>query len=463
MLTDYISTLSPHCIFGDKRLKLRFLTILEAKIANISQPLTKLFKKKQDSRQAYDFFRNVKVNSEMLIANERARLIYFIEQLKPRLIFVVQDTTTLDFSKNRSSDQLGYLQNEYQKGIYLHNSLIINENGVPLGLFNQHFWSRDANAFGIKKTQRKELPIEDKESFRWLTSLRLVCESFENSPQTTVVNIMDREGDIYDVLIEERPDNVHYIVRARGDRKSILHNLPIRPTLEKIAPNAQFSYEIPVKSAVSASQIREAKLELRYSKITVKQPSTQSRKPPVDIWVVWVTEVGCPDGELPVDWLLFTSLPIENSEGAFNLVRYYGYRWRIEQFHKVLKSDGAQITTVQFEEEQTLKSVISTYSLASVQVLNLQYTARELPSTSLKDLAIEEGIYTIGATYLNRIAGTKLDAKKENPTISDLLIVVGHLGGFSFQKGKNMGPKTIRYGLMKLLDIKTTFDAFMSG
>jgi hypothetical protein len=98
-----------------------------------------------------------------------------------------------------------------------------------------------------------------------------------------------------------------------------------------------------------------------------------------------------------------------------------------------------------------------------VQVLNLQYTARELPSTSLKDLAIEEGIYTIGATYLNRIAGTKLDAKKENPTISDLLIVVGHLGGFSFQKGKNMGPKTIRYGLMKLLDIKTTFDAFMSG
>jgi hypothetical protein len=463
MFTNYITELSPHCIFGDKRLSLRFLSILEAKIKNISLPLTRLFSTPQESRQAYDFFRNAKVTFDAIIANERARLIHFVEQMKPAMMFVIQDTTTLDFSNARSADNLDCLQTAYQKGVYLHSSLVLNALGVPMGLLDQYFWSRGAYSFGIKKSQRKQLPIEEKESFRWLSALRLSYRYFAHCSETMIVNLMDREGDIYDLFLEERPANAHYVIRARGDRKSISHDLTIRPTLDKMIPDAEFCYEIPVKSIVHSSQTRKANLEVRYSKMLIRQPSTQTKKSPVDIWVLWIREINCPQGETPVDWLLFTSIPIHTSDDANNIVRYYTYRWRIEQLHKVLKTDGAQITTVQFEEEQTLKSAISAFSIASVQVLHLQYTSKEEPEKPLEELGIQEDLYRIGAQYLNKVAGTKLEVDKLKPTITDLLRVVGHLAGFSFQKGKNMGTKTIRHGLSRLLDIKTVVDALMSG
>jgi hypothetical protein len=96
-------------------------------------------------------------------------------------------------------------------------------------------------------------------------------------------------------------------------------------------------------------------------------------------------------------------------------------------------------------------------------VLHLQYTSRENPDTPLEDIAIEEDLYRIGAKFLNHVAKTNLDAEKLRPTIKDLHIVIGHLGGFSFQKGKNMGPKTLRCGLVRLPDIRATAYALSSG
>lgn len=463
MISDYISSLSEHCIFGDKRLTARFLFILTAKINNLSAPMSRLFEKKQDIRQAYDFFRNPKISAPMILANERARLIEHVRQQRPPVVLAIQDTTTLNYTTNRSHTNLKHLQSANQHGMYLHSTLLLYGSGVYLGVFDQYFWSRDAETFGVTKAKRKQLPIEEKESFRWLAALRLVCSSFTELPATEVVNITDREGDIYDLLAEECPPHIHRIIRVRGDRKSVLHDLEIRPTLEKTTPDAVFNYQIMVKSKLKPKQTREAKLELRYDKLLINAPCNQPHRPPFEKWVIWVRETDCPEGEESIDWLLLTDLLIDSPQSAYQAVLYYTYRWRIEVFHKVLKSDGADVENAQFEGEETLKSAIATYSLACVQMLQLQYISRETPEKPLEELAIDEELYRVGARYLNKVANTKLDTEKPKPTISDLSRVIGHLGGFSFQKGKNMGPKTIRRGLEKLLVIMEVMETLNSG
>lgn len=57
----------------------------------------------------------------------------------------------------------------------------------------------------------------------------------------------------------------------------------------------------------------------------------------IDINVLWVEEIDPPPGQSPITWLLLTTLPIADTEAAWQCVRWYSYRWLIEQFHYALK------------------------------------------------------------------------------------------------------------------------------
>src|SRR5713101_9928499 len=99
----------------------------------------------------------------------------------------------------------------------VHSTLAFTPERVPLGLLAQHVWARDPDDVG-KRTRRKQLPISQKESQKWLTSLAAVCRAQDECPQTRFVSIGDREADVYDLLAAARPEGVEWLIRASWDR-----------------------------------------------------------------------------------------------------------------------------------------------------------------------------------------------------------------------------------------------------
>lgn len=398
----------------------------------------------------------------MIRAAERDRVVELVRQTKPAVVLAIQDTTTLDYSTNRASSRLQILQNEHQKGFYAHNHLLVSAQGIPLGLFDQYAWNRRLDELGVRKAKRKELPIEDKESYRWLQQMELLQDTFAQDGQTTFIEVCDREGDIHEVLQCQQHAHIHYLIRARGDRIEQESLLAIRPALLQTQPMAQGTFQVDILDADPAKR-RKAQLEVRYDSFTLR-PSTsckaRAKRQAIELQVVWAREVGVPEhATKPIDWLLFTTLPVASLSDALQIIQYYKLRWRIEQFHFVLKV-GCKIEELQLKEPQSLENAIALYSLLAIQVLNLQFLAREQPLQPLQIAGVDPIAYKVGALYLNAEANTQYDPDKDQPTIGDFLLIVAQLGGSMMQKGKPIGAKIIWRGLRRLQLIIKAFKVF---
>lgn len=463
MLEKYLLGLSAHCIFGDKRLSKRFLKLLAALGPQLEDTIPRCINNRAQVKGAYRFLSNKQVQPFMIRAAERDRLVELIRQSKPTVVLAIQDTTTLDYSTKRASERLQILQNEHQKGFYVHNHLLVSEQGVPLGLFDQYAWNRQLDQLGVRKAKRKQLPIEAKESYRWLQQIELLQQAFAQDKQTTFIQICDREGDIHEVLECQQHAHIHYLIRARGDRIEQESQLAIRPALLQAQAERQGSFEIDILDKDPAKR-RKARLEVRYSSFTLR-PNTSSKarakRKAIELQVVWAREVDAPaQVSKPIDWLLFTTLPVDSLADALQMVHYYKLRWRIEQFHHVLKV-GCRIEELQLKEPQTLENTIATYSLLAVQVLNLQFLAREQPDEQMQMAGFNPNFYKAGALYLNAKAAAKYDPDKPNPTIGDFLLIVAQIGGSMLQKGKPIGSKIIWRGLRDLELIVQAFEVFL--
>ena len=137
------------------------------------------------------------------------------------MVLAVQDTTSLNYSTHPATENLGPIGScpDGIIGLLLHDTMAFNPDGTPLGLLDVQCWARDPEDFG-KKTRRHELPIEQKESNRWLISFRKVAEAQRRSPKTTFVSVGDREADIYELfeLALRQPSAPKLLVRASHNR-----------------------------------------------------------------------------------------------------------------------------------------------------------------------------------------------------------------------------------------------------
>ena len=86
-----------------------------------------------------------------------------------------------------------------------------------MGLLAQQVWARDPDDIG-KRARRKQLPISQKESQKWLHSLDAVYTARDCCPTTHIISVGDREADVYDVLAAPRPVGVDLLIRASWNR-----------------------------------------------------------------------------------------------------------------------------------------------------------------------------------------------------------------------------------------------------
>ena len=331
-------------------------------------------------------------------------------------------------------------------GFLTHAVLAVSTDGVPLGVLDHQSWTRDPEDSGSKH-QRKERPIEDKESYQWLQGQRLIQESIPSS--TTVITVADRGADIFELFALERPANAELLIRAcYDDRRVCEAHDHLRDEVEA-APLCG-TYTISLQRHPTRAP-RQATMELRYCTVTIKPPRHgvhDADLEPVELTAILAAEVDAPEGEEPVDWLLLTTLDVDDAEAAIECMRFYTLRWVIERYFYTLKS-GCKIEESQLRTRDAVERLLALYAIVAWRLLWMTYAARvdgDVPCTT----AFTE----LEWQTLWRLKHGAEPMPSTPPCLSDAVGWMASLAGFLGRKGDgDPGVKRLWRGLMRLQDI----------
>lgn len=153
------------------------------------------------------------------------------------------------------------------------------------------------------------------------------------SKSTRLIHVFDREGDIAEVFDKVRElEHTGVLVRAAQNRSLDSSSERLWAKLEAQPISLRQEIELPETSKRSA---RKAKLEVRFCQVNLRTPYRFDNRDPLEVYAI---EVDCPEGETPVEWMLLTTEPVTDLEITAKILRWYSYRWRVEEYHKILKS-----------------------------------------------------------------------------------------------------------------------------
>ena len=361
-------------------------------------------------------------------------------------VLLVQDTTSLDFSAHKATVGLGMLDTPYTQGLFVHTTLAVSTEGLPLGVMAQQTWRRPLEERG-KAAKRHETPFEDKESYKWVEGLPLVMTG---KPQVKGITVCDREAPIYDFLDKLTTAEQDFIIRGASGRSFTAQGLDIFKAIAFQDVAAELTIQLKRRPERDA---RPATVQLRLGTLTLRRPSrSKALHETLSVSVVEVIEPNPPDGEEAVHWLLLTSLPVETVAAAQQIITFYTYRWLIERFHYTLKS-GCKLEDSQLRSADRLERLLAVYSGVAWKRLWLTYKARLTPDEPASSiLRPHEWQALVAFITQSRIPATT------PPTIRQAIRWIGQLGGFLGRKGDGEpGVKALWRGWARLQDIAHTW------
>lgn len=442
---------------GDIRLDKRSKRVIDALAANPEASINAACEGWSDTLAAYRFFDNPGVSPDQILQPH-------LEATQRRMreqpvVLIVQDTTELDYTRHPAEDAR-CLNSEQRFGLYEHVQLAVTPDKLCLGVVGSTFHDRAPETLG-KTIARRTLPIEEKESFRWLQGYRLACLLAKECPETQIVSIADREADIYDIFVEAQraSPQVDYIIRAQEDRSTLERDPSAGPAAYRKVRDEVSGSKLRTTRTVDLSQTpqraaRQAQLEIRALTVQIKPPHARSRLPSVTHNMVLVEEIGGPGDGTDVSWLLITTLPIDTVEGILRIIDYYVARWTVEIFFRTLKT-GCRVEDVQLETNHRLKNCLAFYKIIAWRVLYLTYLNRACPTLPC-DVVFEESEWK----SVWRVV-TKKPLPAKPPTLATFLRLLTQLGGYNNRATEApAGPQPIWVGLRRMTDFATAWLAF---
>lgn len=370
------------------------------------------------------------------------------------VVLCVGDTTFLDYGKIVVKREGYGPTGNGGNGLILHSALAIDpQNGQPLGLLWQKLWNREPKSkppvdeTSKQKKQRqaearalaRKRPFAQRESYRWVEALTTVNEQVGGSCR--VIHVFDREGDITEVLDQVRQlKQTGVVVRAAHNRSLDSSKERLWVTLE--AQPIQFYQNIDLPKT-DQQVARTAKVAVQFCLVSLRTPYRFDNRHPLQVYAVYAHEVDCPDGETPLAWMLLTTEVVTTVEMAITILRWYSYRWRVEEYHKLLKS-GCQVERYRLAAEG-MKPLLGFLSVIAAELLQLTYLHRTQPEASVE-------------LILNPTQITVLKAKfPQQPkvlTVAWAVAAVAQLGGYLEHRRKTpIGIQVLWRGWLKLHDL----------
>ena len=453
--------------FNDDRLDARVVLVLSALGSRPNLSIPAACGGRAEMRAAYRFFDNEKTRFDNVLRPhiERSR-----ERVAAQsVVLLVQDTTEMDLTRPASEVEGAGELDGARRGIQLHEMQAFTPEGTPLGTVWAEIINRTEGVSHApaseKQAKRKQLPIEAKESLRWLTGLREARELARQTPTTHCICIADSEADIYEYFAEPRGEPpVDWLVRACQDR-AVKEGAEAHLRAEVLA--APVLYEVTLKirgrQAKTAAETRArrqnretrtAQVEVRAARVTLRPPQRPDRKlPAVTVHVVLVREANPPPGEPPVEWILVTTLPIDTIEQVRVIVEYYCVRWNIEIFFRVLKS-GCKIEKRRFETLENMLPCLALFLIAAWRVQFTCHLGRECPDLDC------EALFEPSEWKAVWMAVHQEKPPKKAPSLAVIVHLIARLGGYIERPKSEPGVQTIWIGLQRVHDLAWAWDTF---
>ena len=434
---------------GDQRLNRRARRLLEKLGEKPTVSIPAACGGWDETRAAYRLFDHAKVTAERVLAPHiactEARL-----RAHPRVL-CIQDTTELDYSTKKAIAGLGPLNYESRWGLYLHPTLALTPDRVPLGLLDLYSWAREPGSLGQEKGANR--PLEDKESVRWVDGFAHVNELAEQLTETRLTYIADREGDLYDLFVEAPcPEHgADWLVRVPHRDRLLSDERKLAAAIQGAPVLSDITFDKPATKGRPARTVHQ---QIKVVRVTLKAPPRPDRTlADVTVTALLATELNPPAGEDPLEWLLLTNLPVQTPEQASEKLLWYLCRWQVEVYFKVLKS-GCRIEELQLETRERLEPALAFYMIIAWRVLYLTMLGRECPELSCDAVFADE---EWRAVYL---VTQRKPPPAQPPSLDTMVRMVASLGGFLNRKRDGFpGPKTLWIGLQRVPDFVLALEA----
>jgi Domain of unknown function (DUF4338)/Transposase DNA-binding/Transposase Tn5 dimerisation domain len=443
--------------FYDGRLKQRLYTIAQDFYGCPQGSIPEACRAQSRTLGAYRFFQNTKVTMDVLLTAHAEATIARIQQHP--IVLAPQDTTTLNYTTHPMTDGLGPIGNKTDRaiGLLLHDTMAFTEEGTPLGVLDAQCWGRDPQDRG-KRERRKRLPIEQKESRKWLRSFRKVAEVQRACPNTKLISIGDRESDIYELFLEARrdPAGPGLLVRMNRSARRQVGGILLWDLMTAREVAGTLSLHIPRSGEHKA---RDTTLDVRFAPVELKPPQRLKGADPIPAWVVYVREQ-CEHtvDNNPIEWMLLTTVEVATFQHSQQRVQWYAKRWGIEVYHRTLKS-GCRIQDRQLGTALGLAACLGVDMVVAWRVFHLAMLGRETP-----DLPCTVFFTDDEWKALCCYATKNKVPPREPPTLGQAMRMVGTIGGHLGRKSDGYpGTEVLWRGLQRLDTAVEMYVIFTSG
>jgi hypothetical protein len=456
---------------GDKRLDARLVKLCDRFSDSPESPINQACADWAETKAAYRFFQNENVEADEILAAHRRKTVQRAKAYET--VLAVQDTSYFVYTSHMKTDGLGKMSLKkgknvdkiYSKGLVMHTCLALTTQGLPLGLLDQNIFARKLRPEHQRRRKggryvQDVLPIEEKETYRWLQALITTEQAMKD---TRVVTVCDREADLYDFFKLSHQLDAAVLVRATQNRTVNRKSRYAEKGVSKLwdymlqqDKTGSYTIQIPSRAKTKHAQARQARsatVVVRFAPFRLNPPRNNPKHkteplPDIDMNAVYVLEPDPPLGKDPVEWMLLTSLPVRSFEEAYEKILWYCLRWRIEMYFKVLKS-GFRVEACRLGHAERLARYLMVMSIVAWRLFMITLIARTDPDTPCTNfLAEHEWQVLFRKTHKNQTPPIR------PPPAGDVVVWIAKLGGFLARKGDGPpGTITLWRGWKRLADL----------
>lgn len=448
--------------FGDERLDKRGKKLLQDLFRRGHHSVRQLAINPADLKGWYRFLANQKTTEAAIIADMAGRCSNNVQGKK---VICIEDTSDINLYSHkgriRKDKSIGRTNApETGLGFLVHPCFVMDaDNCFPYGFADVRLWSRPEQKSSMDPKRSDSLPIEQKESYKWIESSEK-CKNVLKGAEEVII-IQDREGDIYEQYARIPDQKTQLIIRARADRrlsdrKSLYQKLNEQPAVG--------TYKIDIAGDARKKQVkRHATLEVRFCEAEILKTHGTGKEvtASVKIYAVEAREINT-TGANPVQWRLNTTIPVTCFSEALQIIEWYSCRWMIEEVFRIIKEEGFNIEASELEYGEKIRKLCllmlqTTLNLFQMRIAYAEDECVGLPADYCFNNEEQECI------ALQSMALEGKTEKQKNPykktTLRWATWVIARLGGWKgYISERPPGITTLWIGLKKFNDVKTGWE-----
>jgi hypothetical protein len=351
------------------------------------------------------------------------------------VVVLASDITALDYTQHPAVSDLGPIGNHGGQGLQVHSTLSVRPNdGWVLGLAYQQVWTRPPGISRAQESRAARVKRTDRQSQVWLQAVAALGTPPQGSRW---VHVADRESDIFEFMTTVTGVGAQFCVRACQNRRLAgKASAYLFETIRACAPQGQRELRLATGETV--------RLQVSWAALEIAPPAYLRGSAPLPVGVVRTWEAAPSANRPAIEWILLTNVPVNTMREAEERLRWYTCRWRIEEYHRCLKS-GCRVEQSQLESAARLQRLLAFLAILAVRLLQL----RLLVNTEPQRPALQ-----IVEPLLVQIVAADLQTPPAALTLQQFWIRIAIWGGFPNRKSDG-DPGWVRLwrGWLKLLTL----------